>query len=123
MLIITIELLYHALMGALFPTLAPEIGYQIDIGFFWFFCLLVFLQQVLFVIWIIKVNLYRRKVLEGKVVKLNDENIGSAESLSFNEDQQISYPHNYFKNWDYKTTSSNKISTNRILSDYYAVTV
>ena len=88
MFIITMELLYHALMGAIFPKIPENIGYIVDLVFFGFFCGLILIKQVLFLVWVLKVQRYRKKVREHRITKLNDENAnirGEADFLSFGE--------------------------------------
>ena len=82
MFIITMELLYHAIFGSIFPKINPEIGYKIDFAFFCFFFFLIILKQVLFIIWATRVRIYRKRVEKMKVLKLNDELLASAHTLS-----------------------------------------
>ena len=66
MFIITIELLYHAIMGAIFPHMPNQkAAYMIDFGAFCFFVCLMLLKQLLFGIFVFKVNRYRREVHDG----------------------------------------------------------
>ena len=77
MLIITVELLYHAIMGACFSYIernfGESTGFNIDKGaFLFFFCLMIF-QQILFAIWVFKAKRYRKEVHDGKIDILNEE--------------------------------------------------
>ena len=82
MFIITMELLYHATMGAFFTKLPEDLSYSIDKGFFVFFCFLILFKQLLFFVWVMRIKVYRRKVAEGKIIKLNDEIIRSESSFT-----------------------------------------
>ncbi len=86
MFIITIELLYHAIMGAIFPHMSKmyiseKAAYLIDFGAFCFFFSLILLQQILFAIFVLKVNRFRKQVHNGEFDKLNEDIILSS---SFN---------------------------------------
>jgi hypothetical protein len=89
MLIITMELCYHAIMGALFPKLSPELAYNLDKGAFLFFCCLILTKQVLFIIWVIKVNRYRKKVRENKVTGLNQLVKAHIASTKLSRDESV----------------------------------
>ena len=74
MFIIVMELFYHAIMGAIFPRISDEtFAYKIDFFMFCFFFVIIITQQVLFIIWVLKVNRYRRDIKKGKITGLNDE--------------------------------------------------
>ena len=73
MLIITIELLYHAIFGTIFSKINPNIGYKVDFAFFCFFFLLLLTKEVYFIHWAFKVQAFRKRVHSGEVVKLNEE--------------------------------------------------
>ena len=61
MFIITMELLYHGIMGAVFPMLPEKQAYRIDHFAFVFFCLLILTKQFIFAYWIYKVKHNREK--------------------------------------------------------------
>ena len=71
--IIAVELFYHGIMGALYSKLPNKLAHLIDNGFFIFFCFIIFLKQLFFCLFIIRINIYRRKVTDGKVLQLNNE--------------------------------------------------
>lgn len=61
MFIITMELLYHGIMGAIFPKLPEKEAYRIDAFAFVFFCCLILSKQAIFMLWIYKVKHNREK--------------------------------------------------------------
>ena len=83
------ELCYHAIMGALFPKFSPELAYNLDKGAFLFFCCLILTKQVLFIIWVIKVNRYRKKVRENKVTGLNQLVKAHIASTKLSRDESV----------------------------------
>ena len=83
MFIITMELLYHAIMGAIFPLLPQKFAYNLDKGFFIFFCVLIFFKQILLVYWIIRRYNFRKKFHnDNAVVVLNRQIFLSTVNIS-----------------------------------------
>ena len=101
MLIITMELLYHAIMGAIFPKLKEKNAYNIDKGFFIFFCILILLKQVLFIIWYIRIKKKRKKIRKEKF-KLNEEVFTSQKSIVKRERPIVL---KYLNIWKFKKTN------------------
>ena len=78
MFIITIELLYHAIMGAIFPHMSKigineKTAYIIDFGAFCVFFFIMILKQLLFGIFVLRVNHFRKEVKAGKHDILNEK--------------------------------------------------
>ena len=72
--IITIELMYHAIMGAVLSKLpSVDVAKFLDKMFLIFFCILIIMKELVFFLWYRQANLYRRNVSLDKIVKLNDE--------------------------------------------------
>ena len=72
--IITLELCYHAIMGAYlksFPTMEKE--NYVDGIFFFVFCFIIFIKELTFLKWYFKANTYRRKVDSHEINHLNDD--------------------------------------------------
>jgi hypothetical protein len=119
MFIITMELLYHALMGAIFPKIPENIGYIIDFVFFGIFCGLVLIKQILFLIWVLKVQKYRNKIREHRITKLNDEIVLNVKSetietnlLSFGKVWQLNHMRRSSVNTN-ASTKAEKINDNQ----------
>jgi hypothetical protein len=88
MIIITMELIYHAIMGHVFPSLYLELGYLLDKAALIFFASLVFTKQIIFWIWVIVCSRRRSKIRKGELVGLNKDNHGHkrfVESMPFIE--------------------------------------
>ena len=86
MLIITMELLYHATMGASFPKFSETFAYNLDKSVFLFFCGLILLKQILFINWAVKVTVSRNKAFfenEMCIELANEEEKSRLSSLKF----------------------------------------
>ena len=114
MFIITMELLYHATMGAIFPKIPEDIGYKIDFCVFGLFCGLILMKQILLLIWILKVKHYRRKVHEHQVIKLNDEKKSAHTEDDENEEKFPSVLVNFNKIWKSNNKYGNYTDTRSI---------
>ena len=68
-------------LGAIFPKLKPQYAYKIDNGFFVFFCVLILLKQVLFLVWYFRIKRKRRRIREEKF-ELNPEIFTSQKSIA-----------------------------------------
>ena len=75
--IIVMELIYHATMGAIFETLVKmtndKFPYRLDKVVFSCFVTLLITKQIMFVSWVVRVTKYRNKIKENKIVRTNDE--------------------------------------------------
>ena len=100
MLIITMELLYHAIMGAIFPNLKEKDAYNIDKGFFKLFCILILLKQVIFFIWYLRIK-KKRENIPKENFKLNDE-----ASEKSNDRRERPIVLKYLNNWTLKKNNS-----------------
>jgi hypothetical protein len=72
--IITIELCYHAIMGRYFKSFnTMERANYVDGIFFFIFCFLIFLKELVFIKWYFRANSYRKKVEAHEICCLNDD--------------------------------------------------
>ena len=72
--IITMELLYHAIIGRYCTDKRNfQIAIKIDHIALVIFIFLIIIKQFIFIYWLIRVKNYRKDVHEGKISKLNDE--------------------------------------------------
>ena len=92
MLIITSELLYHGVMGAIFRKIPEDIAYRVDGIAFLVFCGFIILKQFVFFGWIIKIILRRRKIHIDELKSLREDDNLSINSISF-EDLKIPREH------------------------------
>jgi hypothetical protein len=81
MFTITLELIYHAIMGTIFSRIPDYIAYKIDFGAFCFFLFVIMLQQISFLIWTLKVTRFRSKVRRGEHDQLNKQVFESHEDF------------------------------------------
>jgi hypothetical protein len=86
MFIITMELLYHGIMGAIFPKLPEKEAYRIDNFAFLFFCFLILAKQAALIYWIYKVKKNRQKSYH--LISF-DENNNSNNTSNSNEQNKI----------------------------------
>lgn len=140
--IITLELLYHAIMGTIAPSIGKYIASKIDFGFFLLFFIIIIFKQILFIVWVFSIQMIRKNFLNSEEVRLNEEYGGEDEEDESTMESQsstkrdydikrINQVFNYYKNWETMKPNSNgkniKPSTinwvQGMNSDYYTVTV
>jgi len=86
MLIITTELLYHGVMGAIFRKIPEKTAYLIDTIAFAVFCFFIFIKQCVFVAWIIKVKLHRRNINRQELVAVTDnDDLSTISTISLDQ--------------------------------------
>lgn len=73
--IITLMLIYHALLGAFSAILGETISYALDKFAFLVFFTLVVGKQVVYAIWLVSVNSYREKLKNESLFHINDHRI------------------------------------------------
>ena len=71
LLIITMQLLYHAIFAAIFPLLDEQYAYKIDKICFTFFLLLISMKQLLFLIWVWNRKRFRDRMKLNEIVQLS----------------------------------------------------
>jgi hypothetical protein len=71
-------------LGAIFPKLNAKYAYNIDTGFFIFFCILILLKQVLFLVWYYRIKKKRKRIREEKF-ELNPDIFTSQKSIANNQ--------------------------------------
>lgn len=71
MMLITLQLIYHATMGALLPLLPEHIAYPADKIAFCTFLSFILVKQLLFLLWIRRVTRFRKKLIEEQSTHIN----------------------------------------------------
>jgi hypothetical protein len=71
MMIITMQLLYHAIFGAIFHSLPEKLAYQLDKIIFAIFLTFIIIKQIVFLIWILKIKRFREKLRKNEIVQLS----------------------------------------------------
>ena len=99
--IITVELCYHAFMGAIINNSSNKSESfknnvrHFDTFFFSFFCLLILIKESILFKWYLNVRKYRKKVASFQIVGLNQEDILSLNSKT----KKRKFSLDYFKFW------------------------
>ena len=95
MLIITMELLYHGIMGTIFRKIPEAIAYRVDTIIFFIFCGLIITKQLVFFGWIIKVMLHRRRINREEAESQEDDTLSthslSLEDINILKGQSLAY--------------------------------
>ena len=65
--IIVAQLIYHATMGAINQALPEKVAYRLDKIVFAFILSLIIIKQIMFIVWVRRVNIYRHGVETNKI--------------------------------------------------------